>query len=53
MLPWLFASIIFYLLVGLGIFIYSAKKDEYGITIHFWWAIILFYPILILNTLRK
>jgi len=52
MLTWIIVIITIYLLIGLGIFLYALKTDQYaGIVLHFWWAIIFLYPILIIQKL--
>lgn len=52
MLSWIILAIIIYLLIGVAILIYGVVSDPYGgFILHFWWAVILFYPYMIVRSL--
>jgi hypothetical protein len=51
MITWIILGVILYLLIGVGILIYSVKTDSYaGFVLHFAIPLILFYPYFIIRS---
>lgn len=52
MLLWIVLGIVGYLLIGVGLLIWSVKSDPWGgLILEIWWFFILFYPFLIFRSL--